>query len=98
MFFRKSVGVRPPLIQGLLVWGKSLSMTTFLGRGEREEEIREQGAQRSLIWDILSNTMNWKVNWLPATSHLSLDAETMEEGTSWELFENLYDHSTSSSK
>ena len=73
-------------------------MTTFLGRGEREEEIREQGAQRSLIWDILSNAMNWKVSWLPATSHLSLDAETMEEGTSWELFESLYDHSTSSSK
>ena len=49
-----------PLIQGLLVWGKSLSLTTFLGRREMEE-IREQGAQHSLIWDILSNAMNRKV-------------------------------------
>ena len=58
MFFISQWASSLPLIQGLLVWGKSLSMTTFLGRGEREEEIREQGAQRSLIWDILSNAMN----------------------------------------
>ena len=58
MFFVSQWASSLPLIQGLLVWGKSLSMTTFLGRGEREEEIREQGAQRSLIWDILSNAMN----------------------------------------
>lgn len=70
------------------------------GRREKEVETGKRWARHKLVWDTLSDGMNWQVKLTPHCLPLllSVGCKTMYEGTNQDSYESLHDHSISSSK